>query len=250
MMMFKPWPDDLVPSQVQLRLQAHTARFASPYSRSAQTQELPGARFLLSLTLPPRRRDAMRAVRAWFAALRGSVGRFYFRAEHEVQLGAYPIPAAGAAEPPALVPLTSDHTGLTVDCTRITVDATVRSDPWPATAAAGTDPAVLAGTSPGPTGAVVAQAGMHISFDDATGWRHLHLLTADAVVQRSGAVRFAIEPPLRAFPVAGAPIHTRFPSGIFQLSDDDQGAQTLQSSRIASEMIIDAIEARPMRLPA
>lgn len=239
------WPAALRISSHQLHLQSLTARFVSPLSRSVQTQELPGARFRLSFSLPPMRAEQSLALRAFLAKLRGGSGRFYFRAE----VTAAEIPSAGAPEIGPTAPLTVDTSLLTADRSTITIDATTIPSPYPATATGNTaNPSRIVGTTAQQVGTVMLQAGKHISFDGPSGWRRLHLLVEDAVVQTGGVVNFTVEPPLREFPAAGAPLHLANPTGIFQLVDDDQGLLTRSSSRIVDGLVIDAIESHPMHL--
>jgi hypothetical protein len=239
-----PWPQTLQPSLMQLHLQSLTARFTSPLTRGVQTQELPGGRFRLSLNLPPMREDKAREARAWFAKLRGGAGRFYFRAE----VNGGTIPALFAAEPVNTRALTVDGDTITADLssTRLTADATQIESPFSAAATGSTaDPMVIEATTTAYTGAVVAEVGQHISFDGASGWRRLHVLTEDAIAAADGTVQFTVEPPLREFPMVGSPLHLLCPSGVFMLADDDQGALTLQPGRVTAGITVDAIESYP-----
>lgn len=236
------WPQELAPNAQTLHLQSNTTRFVSPFTRGMQTQEMPGGRFRLSFGLPPMRDTATRMARAFLAKLRGGAGRFYFRAE----VTAAEIPDTGAAELVSFAALTVDSTALTADGTRCTADATLIPVQFPAAATGATTAAgELIVSTAAPTGAVLVQAGRHISYDGPSGWRRLHLVVDDAVVRRDGTVRIAVEPPIKELPAAAAPLHLTNPSGVFALVDDDQGALALQLGRIAQGIVIDAIEATP-----
>lgn len=239
-----PWPRVLRPNGQQLDVQSHSARFEAPFSRATQTQELPGGRFTLSVSLPPMKEPAQRVWRAFRGKLRGSAGYFYFRAE----LVDAELPVLGAAEPAAAaVPLTADSTLLDADSTRITADATEVPGVWPATCTGDdSDPTMIFATSDAPTGWVVLEAGRHVSFDGPSGWRRLHLLLEDAVVLPGGTVAFEVTPPLKEYPLYGAPLHLINPSGVFQLVDDNQGGLAVTLGRVA-ETAVDAVEANPPR---
>ena len=236
-----PFPAALCISQMTVHLQAHTSRFESPFRRGVQTQELPGGRFMLSASLAPTN-DLTRTLRAFIAKLRGGAGRFYW----PVEVGARFIPAAGAADI-TLSPLTVDNDRITVNRTDYRADATT----WYATTRAlallgGTSRTIRASTNQ-PVGAVAVEAGRHLSFDTADGWRQLCVVTDDAIAGADQSVTINVEPPLRTQPAAGAPLHLLSPSGVFQLADDDQG-QISQVPGYAQGATIEAFEAFPLRL--
>lgn len=237
------WPQELPPTGMTLHLQSNTSRFESPFTRTTQTQELPGGRFTLAATFQPLKDARLRVWRAFLARLRGSAGRFFFRAE--IENGA--IPDLGAAEPLVTKPLTADSTEILADSSWVRVDATVLQLPT-AVAVAGSAGVTIEAVCTKTPGTVLLQLGRHISFDSPRGWRSLHLLVEDAVVRPGGFVSIRVEPPLPEPPAAGAPLHLRTPTGIFMLIDDDQGAVDIGLGRIAASPSIKAAQARPPRI--
>ena len=235
------WPDGIHPNGQELQAAFSTTAFTSPFSRSSQTQELPGGRFMLSATFPPLREELTRRWRAFFGKLHGAAGRFFFRAE----ITDRPIPDLGAAEPFRLKPLTADSERFTADRTDITIDRTVTVAERRASAIAGsTASTIRASTSEG-VGSLFLEAGRHVSFD-RDGWRYLGLVVDDVIVQAGGVLQIRVEPPLRALPAAGAPLHIQCPTGIFALTDDDQGRLSVGLGRFASPSFT-AVEAHDPR---
>lgn len=58
-------------------LASNTASHTSPYDKTTQTLELPGARWLVSLMFDSMREDEAREMAAFAVKLRGEAGRFY-----------------------------------------------------------------------------------------------------------------------------------------------------------------------------
>ena len=48
------------------------------------------------------------------------------------------------------------------------------------------------------------QVGSYISWDDASGWRHLHTVTAMTHTVSTGAAVLTVAPPMRALPTQHA----------------------------------------------
>lgn len=65
------------PPELMWGLQSNTQTFESPLSRAVQTMEMPGARWVVSFTLPSLNAADAAAMRAFLARLRGEAGRFY-----------------------------------------------------------------------------------------------------------------------------------------------------------------------------
>ena len=70
------------PSGIQIRaarfgLQGNSQTFSSPLSGDTQTVAYPGARWVATFTLVPKKRDDMAEITAFLANLQGVAGRFY-----------------------------------------------------------------------------------------------------------------------------------------------------------------------------
>lgn len=71
-----------MPAGIEVRsinfgLQSNTQQHISPLSRTTQTVEYPGARWMCTYTLPTQKREDLAAVQAFLVKLRGGAGRFY-----------------------------------------------------------------------------------------------------------------------------------------------------------------------------
>jgi hypothetical protein len=233
------WPTASKPAEVTMHLRFNTGAFTSPFTRTTQTIEWPGALFDLSATFPPANSDTAKAMRSFFASLRGMAGRFYF--------GAYPCrysPASMyASERVTVIALTADYTTVTADSTQNTADATTieMESQFTVTRATAT---TITGTLWINSNRYPLQVGSYLSFDDARGWRHLHIVTA--MTSPSGATTLTVEPPMRALPTASTPIHVHQPSGIFMLTDDAQGAMNQSMGRF--NYSIAAVQSHPLEV--
>lgn len=211
------WPAAVRPAEITLHLRFNTGTFSSPFTRTTQTIEWPGALFDLSANFPPTKPGTANTMRAFFATLRGSAGRFYF----PVYPCRYAPASMHAAERVTVIPFTADFDTITADTTLFTADAT--------TIAMESHFTVSSATATTITGILWLRSnryplkvGSYISFDDARGWRQLHLVTA--MTAPEGATVLTVEPPMRALPTPSTPMHVHQPSGIFMLTDDAQGA--------------------------
>lgn len=63
--------------QARFSLSSSGLYFPSPLNGSVQTVEFPGARWVLTASLPPMKRDVASEWQPFFAQLRGMAGRFY-----------------------------------------------------------------------------------------------------------------------------------------------------------------------------
>lgn len=143
-------------------LESNTQTFLSPLSRSVQTLELPGARWMATYVLPPMKRAEAAAWQAFFVKLRGQAGRFY------------------AFDPDARTP-------------RGVATGTPLIDGGNQTGGALT----TKGWTPSVTGILLA--GDYVAYDTAAG-RQLHMVTADADSDGSGEAALSVEPPIRVSP--------------------------------------------------
>lgn len=239
------WPAMLKPSEVTLQLQFQTSSFASPFTRTSQTQELPGALFRLIVTFPPAVGEKVDLTRSWLAKLRGAAGRFYWPANNTN----FRIPSAYAAETVNYVALDVSTDRINVDRTDITVDAdSIVYEPVFTADGLSTDRTRITGTLWANSNQVQLKEGQYLSFDDAQGWRHLHIIVELQINPLTGAALIVVEPPMRAMPTAFTPIHIMNPSGVFRLTDDDQGAMRISPGFIADLGTIEAVQAFPLRV--
>lgn len=63
--------------QARFGLSSNALTFQSPLNGTVQTVEFPGARWMLTASLPPMKRDTASDWQSFFAQLRGMSGRFY-----------------------------------------------------------------------------------------------------------------------------------------------------------------------------
>jgi hypothetical protein len=136
----------------------------------------------------------------------------------------------------------ADRTDITSDATTVVLEPVFTPD------GGGTDRTRIVGTLWLNSGERPLRVGGHISFDDARGWRHLHVLTGIETDATTGRTTLHVEPPLRAQPTAGTAIHVVNPSGIFQLSSDDMGSMTQRPGRVEQLAAVDGVQAFPLGL--
>lgn len=242
----RPWPAGVCPSEMTLQLQAHTSRFSSPFTRTTQTQELPGGLFRLILSFPPIQGEQIDMARAWFARLRGAAGRFYWPANGTD----FRIPSAYASEQLTFTRLDVSTTRITVDRTDITIDADlVALEPVFTPDGLSTDRTRITGTLWLNSNQKPLRAGGYVSFDDADGWRHLHVVV-EVILSAVGPDVIVIEPPMRYMPTSSTAIHVINPSGVFALNDDDQGALSLEPGGFGRVATVEATQALPIRVIA
>jgi len=238
------WPADLKPSEITLHLGFSTSTFTSPFSRTTQTTELPGALHDLAFALPALNADQQRTARAFVATLRGQAGRFVFPA-YECR---YAPPAMYAAERTTIIPFTADFATITADTTLHTADATTVRYETTFTVTACPDSVTITGTLWLNSNRAPLQVGGWISWDDATGWRHLHIVTTMTHDATTGDCTLTVEPPMRAQPTDETPMHVHAPGGVFRLTSDGEGALR-RAGRLASTTI-SAQQAFPVQVTA
>jgi hypothetical protein len=216
----RQWPRGIRPSEISFNLRYSTSAFSSPFTRTTQTTELPGALHLLEASFPSVKASQVGELRAFFASLRGSAGRFIFPAYH----CRYAPPVPYGAERITLLPLTCDDARITCDTTLITCDATEIQMESVFTVSTCPDAETIVGTLWFNSHRYPLEIGSYISWDDSEGIRHLHLITALEHNTGTGAATLTVEPPMREQPTSATPMHVHAPSAIFMLSDDGQGA--------------------------
>lgn len=212
------WPAQFVPAGLVWHLEANTGSFVSPLTRAAQTTEIPGARWLADLTLPPQKADSWRAFTAFIARMRGQAGRAYVT----------PWQAAGSSAPTytAGLDITVDNAIKKADSSTPRVDET-----YPVTLGA---PVVSGAAQAGGSlitrgwsqACYVFKAGDFFHYDTSAG-RTLHMVLDDTVSGGDGTCTLAIEPPIRTAPADGAALTILNPSCVMRLADDQVGAVSL-----------------------
>lgn len=164
-------------------LQGNAAELISPVSRSVQTLELLGSRWLATYQLPPMLRADAETWVAFLARLKGMGGRFY---------GYDP----GGANPRGALGGTPRINGANQAGT------TLATDGWTA----------------GISGVLLT--GDFVAFDTPSGWRELHMVTTDASSDGSGQATLQITPPLRESPADNAALILSPASCVMRLVED------------------------------
>jgi len=211
------FPAALIPNQVTGHLEPNTAVFVSPISRAAQTLELPGARWVCSMSLPTMSPATWRTWTAFLAKMRGQAGRVYYGPPHY----------RGTTAPT----WTANLSALTCDSTTVTCDSTALVNQE---SASGFGTPVVDGASQSGqyldtngwiNNVTVLSAGDYLSYDTTRG-RSLHMVVEDATSNSAGESTIRIEPPIRTAPADGASIETESPTCIMTLRDGMSGAPT------------------------
>lgn len=239
------WPRTLRPSDVTLHLGYNTSTFTSPFTRTTQTTELPGALHELAFSLPALGAAQQREARAFVATLRGQAGRFVFPVYGTCR---YAPAAMYAAERVTIIPLTADCDTITADSTLITADATTVQYETTFGVTDCPDSVTINGTLWLNSNRAPLQVGGWLSWDDETGWRHLHIVTGMTHDATTGDCTLTVEPPMRAQPTAETPIHVHAPSGVFRLTGDGEGA--LRQAGPLASTTISAVQAFPLQVTA
>jgi hypothetical protein len=211
------FPADLTPNQVTWHLEPNTSVFISPLTRSIQTLELAGARWVCDMSLPPMQSANWHRYTAWLAKMRGQAGRVYFGPPH------YRHPSAPAWLP-NLSALTADNdTAPTADDTTTTVDQENRIA-WGTPVVRGAGQIGITLRTEGWVNSItVLKAGDFISFETTRG-PELHMVVDDAVSTGHGLAILRLEPPIRVAPANGALIEIERPVCTMALQESMSGA--------------------------
>lgn len=213
-----PWPTEVEPRTRTLHRTGKSNAHVSPLNRATQTQELVGGVWMCRAEFPPLNAAEQRWMRVFIAKLRGTAGFFYFPAESTVA----PIPVQPPGQGPDIV----------AEGPRLAVQ---------------TSPRILEtqGWEEAP-GTLLIAKGEHISYDDATGWRRLHLVVENCYAQPGGVASMKVEPPVRHAVTPDGRLHLACPNGIFKLASEEEGAITQTPG--SGEMSISMVEAFPPRV--
>jgi hypothetical protein len=226
----QPLPSWLKPAEVSLVLQANTSVFTSPFTRTTQTVDMPGALWLFEASFPPLTDSGKtHELRAVVARSRGRAGRWLVPAYS----CRYAPPLAGQPERTTWLDLTADNTYITVDAGTITADATRVRMESVFTVSNCPDAVTIVGSLWFNSQRHPVSVGSYIAWDDATGWRHLHMIVDMLHNISTGAATLTVEPPMRALPTPATPMHVHAPAGLFQLVDD-AAAAIRQAGRMVS----------------
>lgn len=188
-MSYPAYPRKLVPQGLDWTLVSNTQVFRSPLTGSAQTTELPGARWTGNLTFPAWSREKAQQLAAFLFAQAGQAGRFWLPMWGQI----YPIGAARVL-PGAPTVSGPNQTGKTLIC---------------------------AGAPPNVPRWLKAGDYVQIGNDDRA---ELKIVTDDIGTAADGTFLLKFAPPLRRSPPNAAPIITAYPSALVMLSDPKTAA--------------------------
>lgn len=240
-------PYFLKPAEIALNIRAHTSVFSSPFTRTTQTVDLPGALWMLEAAFPPLRSEAnVRELRAWSAQLRGRAGRFLFPA----YCCRYAPPLAGMPDRVTWLPLTADNDdgNITADNVEITADADRMQMETVFTVTDAPDTTHIDGVLLFNSRQYMLQIGSWIAWDDADDWRHLHMVVDMDYNPITFEATLTVEPPMRELPTPATLMHVHAPAGIFQLTED-AAADLRQAGRLVS-FNLSAVQSYPLEVTA
>jgi hypothetical protein len=170
------------PAGASYRLRGNTQTHRSPLDGTAQTLEMPGSVWELSVRWDTLHPDDARVLGAFLSQLRGAAGRFtYSPATWQ------PRRATGGGTP--LI------NGAGQSGTTLVTDGWANS-------------------------VTVVRNGDWLSYVDTSGRRRLHMATQDVSSNGSGQASLIITPPIRRAGADHAAIDVVTPSGVFRLPDD------------------------------
>jgi hypothetical protein len=195
------------PQAVQWGLVANTQAMSSPFDRTTQTVESPGARWKASVSWPGLPLADWRALAGFLARLGGRAGRFNYG------------PPQGRRRATATISGTVRVKGAGQTGTSLIIDGL-------------------------PNSVVVFEAGDWISYLNAASRPMLHMIVTQATSNGSGEATLTIAPPLRGSPADNVEINHAAPVGVFMLLDDEQGASSHDPTRPnRADISIEIIEA-------
>lgn len=218
------------PAACTWRLEANTQHHTSPLTRSTQTVDLPGARWIAEMTLPPMTESSWREMSVFVARMRGGAGRAYVAPPHYSWGGS----TSWVADPSAL----------RFDSSTVTFDSDIETFNQETRSPEDMVSAVVVATS-GQTGASLAVSGWvggqplvasgdYVSYDTPSGGRQMHIVTAATSADDAGVASIPIEPPIRQSPAAGVSVELEAPTCIMRMADDQQGAVSFSAPLIGA----------------
>lgn len=213
------WPAQVRPRVVEPNLSYSNAITVNPYNGVTQTQEYDSAAHTVAVTVESLRGESLSEMRAFLAQLRGVANRFV--------MGVYPCRyapnALGAPNRVTQLRLSVDSTTITVDRTDITCDQTLVKYETAFAVNRCPDVVTIEGTLYLNSNQVPLRVGNYISFDDASAWRHLHLVVGMVHDLPTGLCTLTVEPPMRILPTPVTVMQVHNPSAIWMMGDDAQG---------------------------
>src|SRR5574342_1135154 len=186
-------------------LRANTRRFVSPLTRTAQTLETLGARWLATYELPPMSVSQAEAWMVFLLQLDGRSGRFY------------------GGDPSSTTPR-----GIATGTPTVSGGSQVGRF------------LATAGWTPNTTG--ILRAGDAVAWNTPSGWRELHRLTADANSGPSGTATLPLAPAIRESPADAASLIIASPTCVMRLATDEDGQWSVDEALVHS-IVVSAEEA-------
>lgn len=197
------FPSIGVPSRLSWRLISNTQSSISPLSKSAQTYELPGARWAFTAEWPPLQSEERRLMRAFLAELGGQAGRFTVHNWEQPT-----IAGSGSAGSPSPAVNAGGQTG-----------NSLATKNW----------------TPSSTGLLLPGDYFGVNGE-------LKIVTASVSSDTGGLATISFRPPLRSSPAAGAALDLTRPETEFMLTDSTV-EWAVGEGNLFAEFVIDAIEA-------
>jgi hypothetical protein len=170
------------PAGASYRLRGNTQTHRSPLDGTAQTLEMPGSVWELSVRWDTLHSDDARVLGAFLAELRGAAGRFTY-------------------SPAAWQPRRSTGGGTPLIKGAGQSGTTLLTDGWSVSVN-------------------VMRKGDWLSYVDSSGRTRLHMMTADVSSNGSGEASLVITPPIRRAGADNAAVEVVAPAGVFRLPDD------------------------------
>jgi len=172
-------------SSSRFSVQYNTQSHESPFTKTVQTLELSGARWVATYVLPPKLRADAAAWLVFLAQLRGRANRFY------------------AGDPLGLTPRGSVPGTPLVNGASQTGSSLV-TDGWTASQSN------------------ILLPGDYVAWITPTSWRELHVVTTAVNSDSSGNATISIAPPIRESPANNEALITTNPVCVMMLTDDEQ----------------------------
>lgn len=200
------WPSALTPAEIELGIRFNTQVNVSDLSGYVQTVELPGARWSMSLTMPPLERDGEASVlEAFIAKLRGQAVRAVMPVfKRATPLGTW---AGAPAVNNEVGSPTLAQTGTSIEVNGFTAFATVKAGDY---------------------------------FNLGSGGE-LHMVTEDATADSGGRATLSIQPAIRTSPAHGTLLVSSSPKVPLMILTDPHPRWRIKPSDI-NEFALDFVE--------
>ncbi len=238
-MTITPWDPPRNPTSATWRMIGNTQTHESPFDRSTQTIEMPGARWAGTWTWDTLPETQWRYIAAFLAWARGRRLRFALNPLH-APLQTLTTGTGGMADDWAI---NSGGKWLLNDGSGAWSSAESLATPVPLVDGGGQVGEFLHTDGWIPDEPTL-QVGDFLSFQDPAGRYALHMVVYGGpyVADSIGRCTFAIAPPIRRSPNDNAPVEIVTPRGTFMLAADDGGDMDFRLNRKAS-LTIEFVEA-------